>query len=145
MIVTDEDILRTKCVDVEKNEISELIAKLEDELRLSAERGFPGIGLSAPQIGISSNCAIVRVSTGLSLIKVNLVNATIKQGYNLVKFKNEGCLSFPDKHFDTMRYDEIHVINNAVKPNKFIATGLLSVCIQHELDHLSGKLLIDWK
>lgn len=144
MIVTDEDLLRIKCEDVLPEEVEELRNKLEQELHLSAELGRPGIGLAAPQIGIAKKYAIVRMPARSGQnISIDLVNCKISQKYNKILFKNEGCLSFPGKLVDTLRYQEIVVTDNLVEPYSFVATGLLAVCIQHELDHLNGVLLTD--
>ena len=144
MIIKDEDKLRIKCSDADIIEASDIISKLEKELQRSYERGKPGIGLAAIQIGIPKNVAIVRV-TGNSGIQysVDLVNARIAQGFDKVYFRKEGCLSFPGKFVRTKRYREIFVVENDAEPHSFIATGILSVCIQHELDHLKGVLLPD--
>jgi len=144
MIINDENILRSSNKDVEPEEAEALIKTLEKELNYSFLMGRPGIGLACPQIGINKKAAIVRINTnGVYDLSVNLINAKIEKGYNPFIFKNEGCLSFPDQLNDTTRYQEIHVINNAVKPHAFIATGLFAVAIQHELDHLNGILFFD--
>lgn len=139
MIITNnEDLLKIPCEDVLPEEIAHIRMALENELRISEKAGRPGIGLAAPQIGIYKKMAIVRVGLHLS---VDLVNCKISKGYDLSLFKDEGCLSFPGRVENTMRYQEIHVIDNAANPASFIATGLFAVCIQHELDHLNGTLL----
>lgn len=141
MIITNnEELLRIPCEDVLPEEIGPLIDQLERELSHSAKMGRPGIGLAAPQIGISKKIAIVRVGPNYNL---NLVNCTIDKAFDKAIFNEEGCLSFPGRYEKTMRYQEVHIVNNAYFPNKFIATGLISVVVQHELDHLSGILLPD--
>jgi peptide deformylase len=144
MIVSDEKILRAKNDDVKPEEVEGLIQLLEKGLNYSAAMGRPGIGLACPQIGINKRAAIVRINTnGAYDLSVNLVNARIDKGYNPFLFKDEGCLSFVGELKDTMRYQEIHVVDNAVEPHSFIATGLMAVAIQHELDHLDGVLFMD--
>lgn len=141
MIITnDEDALRVECTDVLPDEIGPLRDQLELELRLSAERGYPGIGLAAPQIGIPKNMAIVRIGNGAD---VDLVNCRIVKGFDKAMFEREGCLSFPGRFERTMRYQEIYVSDNAIGPESFVCTGLMAVCTQHELNHLTGKLLPD--
>jgi peptide deformylase len=140
MIITDEKVLRMKCEPVRPDEVGELRSQLELELKRSGVRGQPGLGLSAPQIGISKRMAIVRLLSG---IRVDLVGCRIENAYDQQVFEGEGCLSFPGRFEDTLRYDEIHVVDNQVEPRQFIATGLLAVVIQHELDHLDGRLLSD--
>lgn len=139
MILTSEKDLRIRCTDASLDEVNEIIQSLESELKASADRGLPGIGLAAPQIGIHKNVAIIRVTDTLS---VNLVNPKIKASYNKQLFNGEGCLSFPGVYEKTMRYQEIHVTND-VEPKSFIASGLFAVVIQHEIDHLRGVLLPD--
>lgn len=141
MIITNnEELLRKQCDDVIDSEVAQIRNALESELRESARLGRPGIGLAAPQIGIYKKMAIVRVAPDLH---VDLVNCHISNGYDLSMFRDEGCLSFPGRVENTMRYQEIYVKNNLAGPSSFIATGLFAVCIQHELDHINGILLPD--
>jgi peptide deformylase len=140
MIITDEKALRAKCEPVRADEVDDLRLQLEKELQQSALRGKPGLGLAAPQIGITKRMSVVRLTGGIS---IDLVNCRIEHGYDEQPFEGEGCLSFPGRFETTMRYSEVHVVDNLVEPNKFIATGLLAIVIQHELDHLDGILLPD--
>ena len=144
MIVTDETLLRVKCTDVLPEEIAPLLEQLERELQRSNELGRPGIGLAAPQIGVAKNMAIVRIpKQNGEVISINLVNCKIKEGYDLAIFDGEGCLSFPGRTERTRRFQEILVTDNAVEPERFVASGIVAVCIQHELDHTKGILLPD--
>lgn len=143
MIITDEARLRIQCVDVLPEEVSALREELESELKRSEYQGRPGIGLSAPQIGIAKKMAIVRIPSKGAMFSLDLVNCEIAHGYDKAVFESEGCLSFPNFTAKTMRYQEIHVIKNLIEPYGFIAKGLIAVCIQHELDHLCGILLPD--
>jgi|ERR1700722_5409 len=141
MIITNnEEALRVKCEDVKPEEVGELIALLEQELEHSAKLGRPGIGLAAPQIGIAKDIAIVRID---NVYRVDLINCKIKEQYDQAIFKEEGCLSFPGRIEDTLRYQEIYVVNNLVAPHSFQAAGLMAVVCQHELDHINGILLPD--
>jgi peptide deformylase len=139
MIVTDESILRLPCSEASIDEAKDIVFKLEQELKHSADIGSPGIGLAAPQIGIHKKVAIVRIGD----FKLNLANAIIDQKFDKFKFDNEGCLSFPGKLISSYRYNEIHVSNNLFEPKRFIVTGIVSVVCQHELEHLDNILLID--
>lgn len=144
MILTDELALKIKCTDVSPEEYSSIKEQLEAELRKSAECGVPGIGLAAPQIGIPKNMAIVRIASGSAYrLNVDLVNCSILNKYENIIFDGEGCLSFPGRYERTMRWREIHVVDNLVEPFGFIANGLFGVACQHELDHLKGILLPD--
>lgn len=142
MIITNnEEALRVKCEDVLPEEINQLIETLESELNYSNKLGSGGIGLAAPQIGIAKNIAIIRLNN----YNINLVNCKLEKGYDPILFRQEGCLSFPGKVEDTTRFQEVHIVNNLVYPNTFIATGLLAVVCQHELDHLNSTLFMDRK
>lgn len=133
------NILKQPCEDVHLSEAEELIQLLEKELQQSSLMGRPGIGLAAPQCAIHKKAAIVRIATNSFYdLNVNLINAKIEKTYLPFLFKGEGCLSFGDQIYDTHRYQEIYVVNNLVKPHSFIASGLMAVAIQHELDHLDG-------
>lgn len=140
MIITNnEEALRVKCLPVLYEEVGPLIEQLEKELEHSARMGRPGIGLAAPQIGIAKDIAIVRMDN----IKFDLINCKIENQYDRTMFRGEGCLSFPGRVEDTMRYQEVHIVNNLVQPYSFIASGLVAIVCQHELDHLNSVLLPD--
>lgn len=139
MIITDENLLRVDCELVLPDEVDGLRSKLEKALDWSSRNNRPGIGLACPQIGIAKQMVIVRVDN----IKLDLVNAKISEKYHQFEFDGEGCLSFPGRFEKTLRYREIVVEGNLLKPHRFIATGLIAVVIQHELDHLNKTLLSD--
>lgn len=143
MIITDPIFLRQECEPVQLNEIADLHNLLELELKRSAQNGFPGIGLSAIQVGVLKKFAILRVPTTHGLSNIDLVNATVDRGFDPATFLDEGCLSFPDKKIKTVRFQEIVVTNNLIPPYTFTATGLLAVCCQHEIDHYNQKLMFD--
>ncbi len=140
MIITNnEAALRVFCEQVLPEEVGLLIETLETELEYANKIGKSGIGLAAPQIGIAKNIAIIR----LPKININLINAKLEKGYDQSIFKEEGCLSFPGRIEDTIRFQEVHVSNNLEDPHSFIATGFLAVACQHEIDHLNSTLFID--
>lgn len=141
MIITNnEAALRVKCEDVLPDEVADLVSTLESELNNANRLGKGGIGLAAPQIGIAKNIAIVRLGNNLDF---NLINCKIKAGYDPIPFTNEGCLSFPGRVENTIRFQEVHITSNLVEPYSFVATGLLSIVCQHEIDHLNSVLFMD--
>ena len=144
IIINNEEALRVKCEDVLPEEVGSLIITLENELDRANRLGKGGIGSAAPQIGIAKNISIVRLDAAHGL-SINLINAKVSQGYDPTIFRQEGCLSFPGRVEDTIRFQEVHIINNLVYPNSFIATGLMAVVCQHEIDHLNSVLFIDHK
>ena len=133
MIITDIKELRAHNKDCIPSEVDNIIRDLESELLKTS-----GIGLAAPQIGIHKRAAIVR----LQQEQINLINPIILERYDTFIFKNEGCLSLPGIKIDTYRHQEIF-IKDYLHPNGFIATGLMAVVIEHEVDHLEGILIID--
>ena len=142
MIITDISKLREVCTPVLDEEIEEIKSKLEQELHRSARRGKPGIGLAAPQIGINKRMAIVRIkSSSGTEYNIDLINPQILEQHDPISFE-EGCLSMPGETITTTRFNEINV-KTAGKPHHLKATGLIAVCIQHEIDHLDGILMFD--
>lgn len=123
------------------------VAKIGDcekaELKDMAETMYlnKGVGLAAVQVGINKQMAVVDV--GDSLIK--LINPAIikKEGSEV---HEEGCLSVPDTIVKVRRAKKIVVsfLNEEGLVSQIVAEGLLARVIQHEIDHLSGKLIIDY-
>jgi peptide deformylase len=104
----------------------------------------PGIGLAATQVNVHKQLLILDVSEErnqpLVLINPKIVAREGSQNYQ------EGCLSVPGIYADVERADRITVeaLDRFGKAMKFDAEGLLAVCIQHEMDHLVGKLFVDY-
>jgi len=141
MIITDEKILRQSCSNASENEVGAIVEQLERELEYSERMGRPGIGLSAIQCNIHKNVAIIRIDDNH---KVNLVNCKIQNKYDQFKFLGEGCLSFPKLVGDSIRYNEVHIVDNLVYPHAMILTGIMAVVAQHEIDHWNNRLLPDF-
>lgn len=140
MIITDKLYLKnTKCLDVSLEEAFETVSHLEKALEWCEKNKQPGIGLAAIQIGIAQKVAIIRLPD----VQLNLANAYIDKFYDQYTFKNEGCLSLPGTVKSTLRYQEIVVKGNLFEPHEFVATGMLAIAIQHELDHINNILILD--
>jgi peptide deformylase len=106
----------------------------------------PGVGLAAPQIGVSKRLFIVDVATEEdepSDLRV-FINPEIVAAEGKTTF-NEGCLSFPGIREDIDRAERIKVraLDKNGIPFELEAEGLLAIAIQHENDHLDGTLMID--
>jgi len=142
IIINNEEALRVKCEDVSPEEVGSLINILELELENANRLGKGGIGLAAPQIGIAKNIAIIRLDKSRGP-NFNLVNCKVEKGFDPTPFQQEGCLSFPGRVEDTIRFQEVYITNNLVYPYSFVATGLVSVVCQHEIDHLTSTLFMD--
>ncbi len=105
----------------------------------------PGIGLAATQVNIHERMILVDVSEDQSELKV-LINPEVVDASDEKKVFQEGCLSVPGIFDDVERPDRIRVraLNEHGQTIEFDADGLLSVCIQHEIDHLDGKVFVDY-
>ncbi|WMC19690.1 MAG: peptide deformylase [Enterobacteriaceae bacterium PC38] len=103
-----------------------------------------GIGLAAIQIGINKKIFIIDISKNNNK-KLIFINPKILKQKGKI-FLNEGCLSIPNFFGTIKRYSYIKImalnLNNNVFISKFI--NIKSVCVQHEIDHLNGKLFIDF-
>jgi peptide deformylase len=104
----------------------------------------PGIGLAASQVNVHRQLLVLDVSEEknqpLVLINPQIVASAGSQTYQ------EGCLSVPGIFADVDRADKITVesLDRHGQPQPIEADGLLAVCIQHEMDHLAGKLFVDY-
>jgi len=143
IVVCGSKVLRRKCEPVaEVNaETKGLIQDLFDSLGEA-----DGVGLAAPQIGVTRRVVIVDTSSqDPEQLPMALVNPVITRGEGMA-IGEEGCLSVPDLYGDVPRYTnvEVEALNSDGEPLKFEAKGFLARVIQHELDHLDGKLFIDY-
>lgn len=124
------------------------VAQVTDELRtlindmFETMHGAEGIGLAAPQVGRTERIAVVEVEEGKPFV---LVNPEILSRAGSERAE-EGCLSMPELFGDVDRAARITVraIDQQGQPFEMAAEGLLARCIQHEVDHLDGKLFIDY-
>ena len=120
---------------------------MTDELRRLTDDMFDtmhaakGIGLAAPQIGRSERIAVIDVEDN-PIVIVN-PEIVITDGSSKAE---EGCLSIPEIFGDVERSARVTVraLDRAGKPFELEATDLLARCLQHEIDHLHGKLFIDY-
>jgi len=106
----------------------------------------PGIGLAAIQVGIDRSFLVYDISPGDEKRQLSvLVNPRIVEKEGEIISENEGCLSVPDYRADVKRYASIIVegYDGNEKPVRIEAHDLLSVVLQHEIDHLQGTLFID--
>jgi len=125
------------------NEVTDEIRTLIDDM-FETMYAAPGIGLAATQVNVTRRVVVIDVSDDRSE-PIALVNPEIleKEG---VEVMQEGCLSVPDVYENVQRAERVKVRyldrdGNTVERE---ADGLLAVCIQHEIDHLDGKLFVDY-
>jgi peptide deformylase len=133
--------LRTKAAPV--TEFDAALKKLAADM-LETMYEAPGIGLAATQVNVHRQILVLDVSEEKNQPMV-IVNPKIVASEGSQTYQ-EGCLSVPGIFADVDRADRIRVEAQDVegKPLQIEADGLLAVCIQHEMDHLVGKLFVDY-
>jgi peptide deformylase len=129
---------------------AQLVESVDDALRTLIDDMFetmyaaPGIGLAATQVDVHKRLLVTDVSADQSEPYV-LINPVIveKDG---VTATEEGCLSVPGYFEEVKRAEHIRVrfLDRDGDEQEMEAEGLLAVCIQHEMDHLEGKLFVDY-
>lgn len=99
-----------------------------------------GVGLAAVQIG--HHVRMIYVATNIGTQKI-MINPIIRKQEKLTTSRQEGCLSQPGRRFDKKRYKRIVVEYYDIKgePQMYKAHNFEAFCIQHEIDHLDGKLV----
>src|SRR5487761_157105 len=105
-----------------------------------------GIGLAAPQVGVSSRVIVVDVAReGEKPQPLRLANPEILWHSPEIVTTSEGCLSLPEHYADVVRPAEIRLsyLDHENEIRELRAKGLLATCLQHEIDHLDGVLFVD--
>lgn len=124
------------------------VGEITDEIRTLVQNMFEtmylakGIGLAAPQVGRSERVAVVDVDG----LKFTIINPEIVAASSKTAKSEEGCLSIPDVYGDVERPMSVKVRALDVDGKEFEveADELLGRCLQHEIDHLHGKLFLDY-
>jgi len=129
------------------------VADLSDDLRVLADDMLatmydaPGVGLAAPQVGVLDRLIVVDCVKDDSAPPRPIVmfNPEIVASSDQVNTYEEGCLSIPEQFADVTRPAEVDVtwIDRDGKEQRESFGGLWATCVQHEIDHLDGKLFID--
>lgn len=136
--------LRTQAVPVDPARVTEPAFQtlLDDMFETMYEA--PGIGLAASQVDVHQRFMVIDISEEKNeprvFINPEIVDRAGDQVYQ------EGCLSVPGIYADVTRANEITVrfVDRQGQAQELHADGLLAVCIQHEMDHLDGKLFVDY-
>jgi peptide deformylase len=137
--VLGDPILReeTKEIGAITDDIRQLVKNMFETMYLAK-----GIGLAAPQVGRTERVAVIDVNEKPFVI----INPEIIEAAGKAAKAEEGCLSIPDVYGDVERPSHVRVraLDIEGKPFEVEATELLGRCLQHEIDHLHGKLFIDY-
>jgi peptide deformylase len=130
--------------------VARSVAEVDTRLRQLIDDMFetmyeaPGIGLAATQVDVHERLLVLDVSEDkthpLVFINPEILESEGSQVYQ------EGCLSVPGIYADVKRSEKIRVraLDRDGQPFELSADGLLAVCIQHEMDHLAGKVFVDY-
>lgn len=128
------------------------VAKVDAEIRqlmddmLETMHAAPGIGLAAPQVGVLKRVIVLEIDREETKVgPLFMANPEIVDASDDDAVYNEGCLSVPEHYADVTRPAEVTVryLDRDGKQQDLKCEGLLSTCVQHEIDHLDGILFID--
>jgi len=132
-------VLRQKCKTLEEvtRQDRELLKQMAHQMRKHS-----GVGLAAPQIGITKRMIVVDIGKGVH----SLINPCVVKKIGTRQSMDEGCLSLPQITVRVKRCTKIVVkaVDISGESVKIKAQGLLARVLQHEIDHLDGKLIIDY-
>lgn len=128
---------------------SSKIEQFDDKLQTLIDDMFDtmydakGVGLAAPQIGINLCLSVIDV-IGDKSQQIVIINPEIVESQGQASYQ-EGCLSVPGAYDTVIRAEKVTVraLDRFGKPFEITADGLLGECLQHEIDHLNGKLFVD--
>ena len=144
IVIEPDPILRQKSDTLEK--VDDELRRLMDDM-LETMYSAPGIGLAAVQVGILKRLVVIDISKEKEKKHpLFLINPEIISKSKSTSIHEEGCLSLPGQFAEIERPAECQIkyIDYDGKKKEIKAKGLLSTCIQHEIDHLDGKLFIDY-
>ena len=143
IITVPNEILKKISEPIEKVGVNE--KKLINDL-FETMYNSKGIGLAAVQVGVLKRVLVIDVSTkDEKKNPLSFINPSIKKVSDETSIYEEGCLSIPETFIEIERPKicEIEYIDIDGKKRNLRCDGLLSTCIQHEINHLDGRLIID--
>ena len=143
IIVAPDPRLKVKCKEL--THVEEEHVRLLDDM-LDTMYDAPGIGLAAPQVGVTKRLIVIDVTeSDDSRHTYKMINPRITWFSNGLSNYEEGCLSLPEQYANVIRPEQICVefLDYKGKLQTIEAKGVLATCIQHEIDHLDGILFVD--
>ncbi len=143
IVEVPDPLLKKKSAKVEN--IDDALRKTLDDM-LETMYDAPGVGLAAPQVGILKRMVVIDVSReDEPKHPYKMINPVITAHSDETVVHDEGCLSVPEQYAPVERYETVtaEYTDENGKRQTVRADGLLAICIQHELEHLDGKLFID--
>ena len=131
--------------------VAKPVAQVDDRIRqlvddmLETMYDAEGVGLAATQVDVHERVIVIDTSDGRDEPRV-LINPELIAKSEDMTLGDEGCLSVPQIYDKVPRHTKVTVrsLNRAGETYEFEAEGLLSVCVQHEMDHLLGKVFVEY-
>ena len=145
ILIHPDPRLKKICAPV--SDLSDELRQLADDM-LETMYDAPGIGLAAPQIGVLERLIVLDCvkEEGAAPRPLAMFNPEILSSSDETSVYEEGCLSIPEQYAEVTRPAEVEVAwmdqNGNAQRETF--DGLWATCVQHEIDHLNGKLFIDY-
>jgi peptide deformylase len=145
ILIHPDPRLKKVCPPV--SEITDEVRALADDM-LETMYDAPGIGLAAPQVGVLTRLIVLDCvkEEGEAPRPIVMINPEVVAASDEVNTYEEGCLSIPDQYAEVTRPAEVELrwtdVNGHERREGF--GGLWATCVQHEIDHLNGKLFIDY-
>ena len=128
-------------------DITDDLRALADDM-LETMYAAPGIGLAAPQVGVLSRMIVLDCvkEEGAAPRPLVMFNPEVVARSDELNVYEEGCLSVPDQYADVTRPRDVEVrwLDRDGSERTEAFTGLWATCVQHEIDHLNGKLFLDY-
>lgn len=144
ILTVPNPLLKKKSQKVEA--VTDEIRKMLDDM-LETMYDAPGVGLAAPQIGQLKRMVVIDVSRDDEPNRpYKMINPVIAAHSEETVMHDEGCLSVPEQYAGVERFEAVTVkyTDENGREQTLDADGLLAIAVQHELDHLDGKLFIDY-
>lgn len=143
ILIHPDPRLKKLCEPV--GEITAELRRLADDM-LETMYDAPGIGLAAPQVGVTKRLIVMDCIKDGPPEPFVMFNPQVVWSSEDLSVYEEGCLSIPEQYADIKRPAEVQVRwtdpDGAAQERQF--SGLWATCVQHEIDHLDGKLFIDY-
>lgn len=144
ILTIPDPILRKSSAPIER--VDDALRRLADDM-LETMYAAPGVGLAAPQVGVLRRLAVLDTSGEKEEKRpLVLINPKIVAFGSDKRVHEEGCLSIPEVLVEIERPATLTVsyVDRDGRPQQLDAEGLLATAIQHEIDHLNGRLIIDF-
>ncbi len=145
IITAPNPLLNTVCDPYAKNEFNTVAMRKFAKQLTKMMYKFEGVGLAAPQVGITKRMIVVDCTDQNPKDPFVLVNPEIVQSSKECSPGGEGCLSLPGIQVEINRHEWVRVSYADLEGNitQVEADGLLARCLQHEIDHLNGKTMFE--